>query len=144
MNLPRIYADFNGYRTSPRDKTRHVVPLDTYGSWNYLSNAGIRLADGMKLIIFSDSDEFEDLESNVTVYWDKRAKKWMAELDKEGYRYVPLREEDRKEKIFHCYFCQAPLDDFIHIHGLNPKTHCPLCNHLLFTPIAPPDIRKIK
>jgi hypothetical protein len=89
MSLPRIYADFNGLDRSPRRPERFVVALDTHGSLDALARAGLELHDGLRLTIWDASDEEEDLEADITVYYDAARRVWLAEMDEEGYRYVP-------------------------------------------------------
>jgi hypothetical protein len=67
MTYPRIYADFNGHDWSLRHPGRHAVALDTIGSLQALSNAGLRLRDGVRLIVYDYSDDEEDLEAEATV-----------------------------------------------------------------------------
>lgn len=89
MALPRIYADFNGLGRSPRRPERSAVALDTRGSLEALERAGIELRDGLRLTIWDGSDEAEDLEADTTVYYDADSRVWYAEMDEQGYRYVP-------------------------------------------------------
>ena len=87
--LPRIYADFNGLGSSRRTPGRLAVPLDAEGSRRDLDAAGVELRDGTRLTVFDWSDETEDLEAAATLYRDPTSEIWVAELDAEGYRYVP-------------------------------------------------------
>jgi len=89
MSLPRIYADFNGLDRSPRRPERFVVALNTQGSLEALARAGLELCDGLRLTIWDGSDEAEDLEADVTVYYDAERQVWLGEMGEKGYRYVP-------------------------------------------------------
>ena len=123
MQLLRIYADFNGIQTSPRNPELLGVPLDTYGSLKDLSNAGVRLQEGVQLVIFDWSDEDEDLEGHCTVYYDWRRQFWWAELDERGYLYVP-RDERTKITNFLCLGCQSNLEGYFSQHGRNLEMKC--------------------
>lgn len=63
----RIYADFNGLVPGPKRPDRTAVVLDTFGSLRDLSNASVRLRDGLALIGVDGSDDDEDLEGHGTV-----------------------------------------------------------------------------
>src|SRR5690349_13690356 len=89
MSLPRIYADFNGLGRSLRRPDRFVVALDTQGSRDALARAGLELRDGLRLTIWDGSDEAEELEADVVVYYDAERQVWFAEMGEQGYRYVP-------------------------------------------------------
>jgi len=73
FSRPRIYADFNSLTESPRDPSKSMVSLHGWGSLQALSNAGIRLNVGIRLLIYDASDETEDLEAEATAYYDAEA-----------------------------------------------------------------------
>ena len=91
--LPRIHADFNGLSHSRRTPGRLAVPLDTEGSRQDLAAAGVEPREGVRLTVFDWSDEVEDLEAEATLYRDPGSGVWIAELDADGYRYVPRPPE---------------------------------------------------
>lgn len=97
MNFPRIYADYNGLQASPRDLSKLAVALDTFGSLRDLSNAGVRLQEGVQLIVFDYGNNEEDLENSVTVSWEKGSNRWLAEFIEEDVVYIPKR--DRTETV---------------------------------------------
>ena len=134
--LPRIYADFNGVQESPRKLERHAVPLDTWGSLTGLANAGIVLREGLRLTIWSDSDESEELEADTEVYWDVEQKCWMAEIDERGHRYVPARRQAPVPLV--CVSCRAPLEEVITRRGLRWGDPCPSCGEAIHRPVLPP------
>jgi hypothetical protein len=136
----RIYADFNEFIHSPRNPERRAVPLDTMGSLRDLANAGVVLYDGMPLTIYADSDEDEDLEADTVAYYESAQKRWIAELDERGYRYVPA--QDRGETPpFLCVRCRTPLDAVLARRGLRIGDRCPSCGEPIHRPIAPPGAR---
>lgn len=138
MNFPRIYADYNGIQASPRNLSKLAVPLDTFGSLRDLSNAGIRLREGVQLIIFDYSDDNEDLENLVIVYWEKVRKRWLAEFIDEEVVYVSKR--DRTEKTeFLCLKCRTSLKDHIEKSEMNPNSICQKCGEKIVAAIEPPE-----
>ena len=54
-----------------------------------LTNAGIRLRDGLQLPVFDWSDDEEDLEAEATVRYDVQRAVWLAEFGPNGYAYIP-------------------------------------------------------
>ncbi len=137
MSEPRIYADFNGIQRSSRDGSRYIIPLDTLGSVRDLANAGIRLHEGFRLTVFDASDDEEDLEGDAIVFYDARARVWIAELDENGYRYVPKKDRSLV-KEFLCIRCRAPFP-VNNQHGAVPTVkECPACGEVMDAAIAPP------
>ncbi|MCL4298171.1 MAG: hypothetical protein KJ077_20700 [Anaerolineae bacterium] len=137
LSRPRIYADFNGLQRSPRNLSRLAVPLDTYGTLRELANAGIRLHDNLAMIIYDYSDDEEDLEGYVLVYWDQLSNSWMAELDRQGVLYTPKKERIQSNE-FLCFTCRIPLQDFFAENRYQEDATCPTCGELIITPILPP------
>lgn len=136
MTHPRIYADFNGIQQSPRNPALEVVTLDTLGSVKDLATAGIRLHDGMRLVIHDQSDDDEDLEADVVVWFDHGAGVWLAEISADGYRYVPTRGQ-APPRIALCVTCRAPLPPHPAVDW-RPAEVCPGCGTPFAHPIAPP------
>ena len=104
----RIYADFNGLGPSLRNPNRLMVPLDTWGSLRDLMNAWIRLREGTTFVIYDQSDETEDLEADVSVFYDAPQKRWIAEISDAGIRYVP-RQPPEETAEFMCWGCRKNL-----------------------------------
>jgi hypothetical protein len=138
MNIPTIYADFNGTTSSSRNKNLSAVPLDTYGSLKDLTNQQVRLKEGLTLIIYMDSAEGEDLEANSIVYYDFKHKWWMAEIDKEKIRYVPSHDDLWNQKVFLCLQCRQDLEPYFKEHGRNLQTCCPHCGLSILTSTLAP------
>jgi hypothetical protein len=135
MERPRIYADFMGLGFSPRDPARQSVPLDTFGSIRDLSNAAIRLHDGVRLTIYSDSDESEDLNADVFVYFDRASGIWHAELEQDAVSHVPRHEDDYAGR-FLCVACRSAFP--IGAHGYPSAETCPSCDTPWVAAIAAP------
>jgi hypothetical protein len=138
VEIPRIYADFNGIGRSRRDPSRWAIPLDTMGSLKDLSNAGIRLREGVRLTVYSDSAENEDLEGDAVVFFDRESGVWIAELDEKGYRYVVVASERPAEFVFRCLGCREPLPPHPKASWA-PVERCPRCGTPYTAAIAPPD-----
>lgn len=85
----RIYADFNGLVPSPTRPDGLAVVLNTMGSLRELSNAGIRLTEGLPLIGVDASDDLEDLEGHGVARYDGVNQWWLIDFDEQGVRYVP-------------------------------------------------------
>src|SRR3954464_9009464 len=73
MSIPDIYADFNGLERIVESPARYSVALDTYGTLRDLSTAGIRLTEGLELLVWDESDESEDLEGEAIARFDTRS-----------------------------------------------------------------------
>lgn len=136
MSSPRIYADFHGTRPSPRNPARLAVPLDTFGSLRDLSNAGIRLRDGVRLTVYADSDDDEDLEGDAIAYHSPELRLWLAELDDRGITHVPRRGPALADR-FLCVNCRSPLP--VATYGRPEGRACPICRTPITAAIDPPE-----
>lgn len=83
MSLPRVYADFNAIERSP-DVSFAELPLTGFGTLGSLSRLGLRLSEGMSLVLF----EPNDIECEATVHFDwsrtdpaRRKGEWVARFD---------------------------------------------------------------
>ena len=92
MSGARIYADFNGLERPAVAGGHWAVALDTVGTVRDLSNAGIRLTEGLSFTIWDASDEDEDLEADAVARYDSASAIWWADLGEAGYRYVAARD----------------------------------------------------
>jgi hypothetical protein len=142
VTYPRVYADFNGLVSSARTPARHAVALDTFGTLRELSNAGVRLREGDRIIVYDWSDDTEDLEGHGTVYFDADMHLWFVELDERGVMYVAAydRTSDRR---FLCLGCRTDLaadmpDSARPVPGL---TACDHCGRSIGAALAPPPRR---
>jgi len=132
VSHPRIYADFNGLDSPAVAEGRLAVALDTLGTVHDLSNAQVRLRDGLRLTVWDESDESEDLEADGIARYDAASGKWWADLGAEGYRYIPagIREPPTP---FLCIECRTVVEPF----G-RPGQVCPECGTSVRAVIAPP------
>jgi hypothetical protein len=136
---PRIYADFNGLGNPDRTEGRLAVALDTLGTVRDLTNAGLRLAEGLRLTVYDWSDDEEDLEAEATARYDPDDGLWWAELDPSGCQYVPKRERATDPR-FLCLGCRYDLASDPTAWGeYAPRvTVCPLCGTAVAAAVAPP------
>jgi hypothetical protein len=138
MSLPNIYADFNGLARISESPPRYSVALDTLGTLRDLSNSGIRLVDGLQLLVWDESDELEDLEGEAVARFDAESGGWWADLGGEGYRYVPKRARSTVPG-FLCLECRRELGIDGSRGGRAPRAYaCPYCATDIRTAIARP------
>ena len=112
----RIYADFNGLVKSSRNPDRSGVVLDTYGTAIDLVANGMVLCDGLKFTIYDCSDEQEDLEADVEVFYDWSEEWWLGEIDHKGYRHVPTKHQDEMRSIS-CPQCSSSYESISSLRG---------------------------
>ena len=139
-STPRIYADFNGFRRPDCTGGRPAVALDTFGTARDLANAGLRLAEGLRLSIYDRSDEEEDLEAEATARYDAAGGPWWAELGPGGHAYVPKRDRTPDPR-FLCLGCRYDLASDPEAGGPRvPRvTACPRCGMATGAALAAPD-----
>jgi hypothetical protein len=138
MTHPHIYADFNGLERIAESPPRYSVALDTLGSVRDLSNRGLRLVDGLQLLVWDASDESEDLEGEAVARFDPESGVWWADVMPEGYRYVPKRER-LTVSGFLCLGCRRDLGIDGSPGGWAPRAQdCPYCGTDIRAAIAPP------
>lgn len=136
---PRVYADFNGLMESPRDPARKMVPLDTWGSLRDLSNAGLKLREGIELLVHDASDDVEDLEAVAVAHYDAERRWWYAELASDC-AYVPARNRS-PATAFLCLGCRANLGPEALVSDsaiVTRREHCPECGLSILSAIEPP------
>lgn len=138
MNLPNIFADYNGLVRITESPPRYSVALDTFGTVRDLSNAGIRLTEGLELLVWDESDESEDLEGEAIARFDSMSGVWWADFKPEGYRHV--RKCDRPESCrFLCFACRQEVFVGTGAGGWISKTQrCHHCGTPVTAAIAPP------
>ena len=114
------------------------MALDTYGTLRDLSAAGIRLTDGLELLVWDESDENEDLEGEAIARFDTVSNVWWADFGPEGYRYVPKCERPQAQQ-FLCLACRRELIVGTGAGGWIPRAQrCPHCGTDIRAAIAPP------
>ena len=142
----RIYADWNGI--GRREDGCLVIPLDTFGSLQDLTNAGVRLRDGLALTVVDWSDEEEDLEADATTRFDAAVGMWLAVLGPKGHRYVP-KGDRTPEHRFLCLGCrrdlghdpitrERPSAGVVYVGSPHGQA-CPACGTPIAAALAPPE-----
>ena len=139
MPITRIYADFNGIDRPAVANGCLAVALDTVGSVQDLSNAGLRLTEGLRLTIWDASDEAEDLEADAVARYDAAAGIWWADLGEGGYRYVPAKSRGADTR-FLCLICRADIasKSIARSAAVPAGKLCPHCATPISAAIAPP------
>jgi|SRR5688572_22851956 len=145
----RVYADFMGVIRSQRGDTVHAVVLDCFGTVLDLCAARVRLRDGLRLTLYSDSSEAEDLEVEATARWyvDVTAKNggyWVGEYDAESLHEVARNSTEGGRSRLLCYACGGVLStDSSQLKNLL-MVACPECAARPIDVIAAPDPRGIR
>jgi hypothetical protein len=137
MPITRIYADFNGLVSGPKNPERTAVALDTFASLRDLSNAGVILKEGLPLVAFDWSDDEEDLEGHGTAQFDHRRNRWVVEFDESGVRYVPAGDR-RTASDFYCVNCRFELPRLADRVTFQIDIVCPSCGTAVSAAITPP------
>jgi len=134
----RIYADFNGLDRPAVAGGHFAVALDTVGTVRDLSNAGLRLVEGLTFTVWDASDEFEDLEGDAVARFDQRTGTWWADLGPAGYRYVPAKDR-RTDYRYLCVNCRRDLGAAQRSAAARaePVPVCPHCGTSRSAAIAP-------
>jgi hypothetical protein len=140
----RIYADFNAQIDPGGPERPGLVHLDRFGSLRDLCASRIRLRDGLRLTLYTDSDVDEDLEIEAVARWipDPAARDggyWAGEFDPSTFRDVPVSREQSVSDWFPCSGCGVNLAAEIAQSGLSGSTRCSSCGVLVHAPIAPPE-----
>jgi hypothetical protein len=77
-------------RVSFPEPGRGHVDLDTKGSIEDIARLGIVLQEGMRLPVYSDASETEDLVAEGTVGFDKERATWFVSIDWKQIQTVPV------------------------------------------------------
>ena len=133
----RIYSDFNGLQKSIRTDGFVSLYLHYWGTLKDLSRLQLKLFEGMRISVYSDSDEKEDLEATGTVYYDRNANQWFTEFSQNDIKYVPTILETGSDQ-FLCWSCQKDLSLYFKTHGLSIGDICPNCDVEFHEILKPP------
>jgi DNA-directed RNA polymerase subunit RPC12/RpoP len=134
---PRVYADFMDWLDSTylADDSLALVNLEKFGTLRDLCAAGVRLREGLPLVLWSDSDETTDIEIDALATWT--GKRW-AGCVRDDFRDVPITRGPSVDEWFPCVDCGTNLAQFLRTNGLKARTRCPQCGTRVHAPIAPP------
>ncbi len=99
MNKHRIVADFHNADEQGR------LRLTCIGTIRDVAKLGIGLHDGMELVLVDD-----DLEVDSIVEWNPDEACWVAAIDWDAIRDVPM-PETRRNVASSFWFCSSPGPD---------------------------------
>jgi len=141
MTPPRVYADFNGLleAVSRVGVPEVEMPITGYGTLRSLASQGIRLAEGMSLLLY----EPNDIQCEAVVHFDAalldpagRTGAWVAVFDPANIQDFSIPEPDTAHP---CLSCAADLSKHLRIHGSACAEVCPNCGASVMEPMSPPD-----
>ena len=106
MHLPQVYADFNAIEHGSSQTELATIPLTGYGTLSSLASQGLRLSEGMQVLIY----EPEDIECEAVVHFDRsrtdpagRQGEWVALVRPTEIRASSLTQEPSRN--FPCLSC---------------------------------------
>ncbi len=136
MSVPNVYADFNGLLQVVRKQGSVVwMPITGYGTLRSLARQGLRLSEGMSLILFESSD----IQCQAVAHFDPLLKDpagrmgaWVAILNEDEIEQSVLLEDLSSAHL--CIMCGVPF-------GAGASTYtecCSNCGASVMAPLAPP------
>jgi hypothetical protein len=119
MKRPRIYSDFNG-----PFKPGHML-LSYVGTLRDLNLQKIVLSEGLKVTVYSDSDENEDIEMDGVVTFgpvpdSKLRDCWHVRTDPDSVRFVRVKRDDGPFRL-PCFRCRSDIYESL------GSGSCPVC-----------------
>ena len=139
MAIPVIYADFNSLEASDVGGFDSRVGLTGYGSIASLSTQGIRLTEGMNLIVCEPSD----IEAEGIAHFDScvvdpagRQGEWFVLVNREEIRDTDRILNSVKEHL--CLGCRKDLFTYLNEGSRLYREICPYCGTSIMAPLAPP------
>lgn len=141
--MKTVYADFNALLDVGGAERRALVHLDRMGTLSDLSAACVKLTEGLKLRLRSDSTEEEDLEVDAIVRWIANPNAldggyWVGEFEQDSIRDVPATRTRSVTEWFPCASCDTNLAAEFAQFGLDSSTRCSVCGARVHELIAPP------
>jgi hypothetical protein len=135
MRLPQVYADFNAIEHGASDKDLAAIPLTGYGTLSSLAAQGLRLSEGMRVLIY----EPEDIECEALIHFDPsrtdpagRSGEWVALVRPAEIRASALATEP--PGVFPCLSCGRLFTQ----EERNYREVCSGCGLSVMQPMAPP------
>ena len=139
-SVPRVYADFNGIEYPNPGGPEAEIVLTGYGTLASLCRQGLRLVEGMKLILY----EPNDIECEGVAHFDRarrdpagRSGEWVVRIN-----HTLTRENvtEKDEPNTHpCSSCGVDLHSLFEGLGRSYTEHCSLCGTSVMAPLAPPE-----
>lgn len=137
--LPRIYADFNAIEYPEEGGSIAEMPLTGYGTLASLSRQGLKLEEGMSLVLYEPSD----IECEAVATFDQartnpagRPGEWVARLNHKEIRSNLIEWDE--PSTHPCSGCGKDLNDLFRGEGRSYNEHCPACGTSVMAPMAPP------
>lgn len=141
MTVPVVYADFNAMmKAAKRVGLPEVeMAITGYGTLQSLASQGVRLAEGMPLLLF----EPNDIQCTATAHFDDRlvdpagrVGAWVAVLDPSKIHDSQL---SAPSDVSHpCISCGFEFTKYLQVHCRHYEEHCPECGASIMEPMAPP------
>jgi hypothetical protein len=141
VTIPHVYADFNALPGAARRAGVQTVAMEItgYGTLQSLASQGIRLAEGMLLLLY----EPNDIQCEAVAHFDKelldpagRVGAWVGVLDPSNVKDSAVPEPS--SGAHPCISCGFDLSAHLLAHGRKYAEHCPRCGASVMEPMAPP------
>lgn len=132
---PRIHADFNGLGQVGENCS---LVVDSYWTLRDLAYHRIRFREGMRLVFWDVSDDFEDLEVEAELRYDPYWKKWYGDFPANAIRDVPTKNRDCNVP-FLCFSCRSDVTKKFPNFWSHIPMICPTCGASLMVPMEAPE-----
>lgn len=140
MPLPRIYADFNAIEYFDNERSVAEMALTGYGTLGSLARQGLRLTEGMALLLY----EPNDIECEAVAHFRGslrdpagRMGAWVARLDPRNIKDCVQPEELSKQHP--CMVCGKDFLAQEPPRTRNYTENCTGCGASVMEPMAPPE-----
>jgi hypothetical protein len=137
MSLPRVYADFNALEYVRDEGSDAVMALAGYGTPGSLARQGLRLEEGMSLLLY----EPNDIECEAKAHFDPsrmdpagRAGEWVARLDPRKIRDSAVAKD--VSKAHPCIACGREFFEKSSTTCRNCMEVCTGCGASIMAPMA--------
>lgn len=136
MRLPQVYADFNAIERDTDAGDLAVLPLTGYGTLSSLAAQGLRLSEGMRVLLY----EPENIECDALIHFDPsraepagRQGAWVALVRPAEIRPTMLTQNPSQD--FPCLACKRLFAQVERSY----REVCSGCGLSVMQPMAPPD-----
>lgn len=138
MSLPRVYADFNAIEYLDDERTMAEMALTGYGTLGSLARQGLRLTEGMALLLY----EPNDIECEASVHFQVsrrdpagRMGEWVARFDPRNVKNCTHSGESSRQHP--CIVCGQDFMDQESERARNYTENCTACGASIMEPMAP-------